>query len=76
MTNRDRPTPILAADSATWTQKEAAAYLAVSPRYLRDSSCPKILLPGTGAAGRPIVRYDPNAVREWRDAYRSDRRAA
>lgn len=48
-----------------WTQAEAAKFLAVTPRYLRDSSCPKTLLPGNGTRGQPLVRYDPNEVRAW-----------
>ena len=48
-----------------WTQKEAAAFLAVTPRYLRDSTCPKILLPGNGRKRQPLVRYDPDEVRGW-----------
>jgi hypothetical protein len=53
--------------SCLWTQAEAAAFLSVSQRYLRASACPKLLLPGTGPAGKPLVRYDPNAVRAWVD---------
>ena len=56
---------------ALWTQKQAAAFLAVTPRYLRDSSCPKILLPGNGAKGHPLVRYDPDEVRRWAHAWRA-----
>ena len=52
-----------------WKQSEAAAYLGVTTRYLRDSSCPKILLPGNGAKGHPVVRYDPAEVREWARAW-------
>lgn len=48
-----------------WSQKEAAYFLGVSTRYLRASRCPKILLPGAGTKGQPLVRYDPKAVREW-----------
>jgi hypothetical protein len=48
-----------------WTQREAAAFLGVTPRYLRDSTCPKILLPGNGKKGQPVVRYDSKQVREW-----------
>lgn len=48
-----------------WTQTEAAAFLCVTARYLRDSSCPKILLPGNGKKGQPLVRYDPEEVRAW-----------
>jgi hypothetical protein len=48
-----------------WTQREAAYYLGVSPRYLRESSCPKVLLPGNGEQGQPLVRYEAKQVREW-----------
>lgn len=48
-----------------WTQREAAAYLQASERYLRASSCPKKLLPGTGVRGKPLVRYDPAEVQGW-----------
>jgi hypothetical protein len=48
-----------------WTQKEAAAHLRVSPRYLRASSVPKILLPGNGATRKPLLRYHPLAVQAW-----------
>jgi hypothetical protein len=57
-----------------WTQRDAAGFLSVSPRYLRASSCPKVLLPGTGKAGRPLVRYEREAVRAWAASHRSDRR--
>jgi hypothetical protein len=52
-----------------WTQQEAAAFLSVTPRYLRDSSCPKVLLPGNGKKGQPILRYDPDEVRAWARAW-------
>lgn len=48
-----------------WTQREAADYLGVSARYLRDSSCPKILLPGNGPKGQQLVRYVPADVKAW-----------
>ena len=47
------------------TQKEAATYLRVSPAYLRASSCPKILLPGNGRKGRPMVRYRVEDLIAW-----------
>jgi hypothetical protein len=50
---------------ALWTQKEAAEFLGVSPRYVRDSTIPKVLLTGNGPARRPLVRYDPRAVERW-----------
>lgn len=48
-----------------WTQKEAAAYLRVSPGYLRRSRCRKRLLPSNTPGGRPLVRYDPADVRAF-----------
>jgi hypothetical protein len=59
-----------------WTQKEAAQYLGVSPRYLRASSCPKLLLPGTGAARKALVRYAPKDVCEWAVNHSSNRMVA
>jgi hypothetical protein len=57
-----------------WTQREAAEFLSVSERYLRASSVPKLLLPGTGPRGKPLVRYCPSDVIEWSRAYRTHRR--
>jgi hypothetical protein len=59
-----------------WTQREAATYVGVSQRYLRASSCPKKLLPGTGAKGRPLVRYDPAEVCRWVQYQSAHRRFA
>ena len=56
-----------------WTQRQAAEYLAVTPRYLRDSRCPKIFLPGNGSKGNPVVRYDPAEVQAWAHAWRAGR---
>ena len=47
------------------TQREAASLLRVSVSYLRASSCPKHLLPGNGARGRPLVRYRRDDVLAW-----------
>jgi hypothetical protein len=58
-------TPTGSGEQRLWTQREAAAYLGVTPRYLRDSSCPKMLLPGNGAKHHPVVRYDPTEVKAW-----------
>lgn len=66
----DPPVVGLAKDRL-WTQAQAAAFLSVTPRYLRDSGCPKTLLPGNGPSGRPLVRYDPDEVRSWARAWRS-----
>ena len=52
-------------EARLWTQRDAAAFLGVTPRYLRDSSCPKLLLPGNGPKGQPLVRYEPEEVRAW-----------
>jgi hypothetical protein len=60
-------------DDRLWTQREAAHFLGVSARYLRDSSCPKILLPGNGEKGQPLVRYDPAEVRAWMSAWHTSR---
>ncbi len=47
------------------TQKEASAYLRVSPAYVRASTCPKILLQGNGKKGRPMVRYRVEDLIAW-----------
>lgn len=52
-------------DDRLWTQEEAAQFLSVSPRYIRESTCPKVLLPGNGERGQSLVRYDPAEVRAW-----------
>jgi hypothetical protein len=57
-----------------WTQEEASAALKVSARYLRDSSCPKVLLPGQGPKGQRLVRYAPAAVRAWWEGFTTQRR--
>lgn len=51
-------------DEPMWTQREAAAFVRLSPSTLRASDCPKrlIYLPGRT---RPIVRYAPREVRAW-----------
>ena len=64
MTSVERE-PISIDDRRLWAQREAAAWLGVTTRYLRDSSCPKLLLPGNGPKGQPLVRYDPDEVRAW-----------
>lgn len=53
-----------------WTQQDAAAHLRVSVRYLRASTCPKVLLPGNGRSRRQLVRYDPAQVRQWAESRR------
>lgn len=57
-----------------WTQREAAAALRVSARYLRESSCPRVLLPGNGKKGHPLVRYDPTEVAAWAEQWHTQRR--
>lgn len=61
------PMPVL----KLWNQEEAAAYLSVSPRYLRDSSCPKVCLPGNGRQRQSLVRYKPEQVIAWAEAWRT-----
>jgi hypothetical protein len=62
-------TPVVA--YRLWTQDEAAAYLNVSTRYLRDSSCPKATLPGNGPKGESLIRYKPEDVMRWVDSWRT-----
>ena len=45
-----------------WTQDQAARAMRVSVRYLRESTCPRVELPGNG---RPLLRYDPEVCRAW-----------
>ncbi len=72
---RGEPTATPLPDDRLWTQREACTYLGVSARYLRESSCPKILLPGTGPKGQNIVRYSPADVRAWAEDWRAGRLA-
>ena len=62
-TENDRP--------LVWKQKEAAKAVGVSPSYLRATSCPKVLLPGNGAKGKPLVRYLPEEVMAWSTRHRA-----
>lgn len=64
------------APSGLWTQAEAAKYLGVSVRYLRDSACPKVLLPGNGGRGQPLVRYNPVDVMVWAKRWCTDSRGS
>lgn len=57
-----------------WTQAEAAQYLRVSTRWLRDSSVPTILLPGNGPRGRRTLRYDAQSVVAWARGHSSYRK--
>ena len=52
------------------SQPEAGRYLGVSVSYLRASSCPKVLLPGTGPRGKPLVRYRLSDLDAWAAAHR------
>ena len=51
-------------------QREAAQVLAVSTAFLRASNCPKVLLPGNGLQGRPLVRYRLADILRWATARR------
>jgi hypothetical protein len=53
------------------TQREAAALLKVCVAYLRASSCPKLLLPGSGPRGKPVLRYLRSDVLSWALARRT-----
>ena len=59
-----------------WTQPQAAAVLGLGVSTLRQSSCPKKLLPGGGPKCQPIVRYVPAEVRAWIDAVDARNRGA
>jgi hypothetical protein len=52
-------------DPAALTQKAAARLLGVSVSWLRCSTAPRVLLPGNGAGGRPLLRYDRAALLAW-----------
>jgi len=47
------------------TQKAAAALLSVSVSWLRASDAPRLLLPGHGPSGCPVLRYPRGALLEW-----------
>lgn len=66
-------TPAPQPNVGLWTQAQAADYLNVSIRYLRDSACPKVHLPGHGRRGRPLVRYNPKDVAAWAERWRTNR---
>ena len=53
------------------TQKAAARLLGVSASWLRASSAPKLLLPGNGPRGQPLLRYGRTALLEWAGARQS-----
>jgi hypothetical protein len=51
--------------AAGLTQKRASRRLAVSVGWLRHSNCPKVLLPGNGPRGKPLLRYFREDVLAW-----------
>lgn len=57
------------------TQTQAAAALNVSTRYLRNSDCPKLFLPGNGRTGQPVLRYDLEQCVAWARAFDTGRAA-
>ncbi len=48
-------------------QPTAAAFLAVSVRYLRASTCPKTHLESLQPDGRPLTRYKVADLIDWAD---------
>jgi hypothetical protein len=57
------------------TQREAAHYLRVSIAYIRNSDCPKVLLP-SGRGRRPLVRYVREDLDTWVKTWRVSRRVS
>lgn len=57
------------------TQREAAQYLRVSIAYIRNSDCPKVLLP-SGRGRRPLVRYLKTDLDAWMQTWRVSRRVS
>jgi hypothetical protein len=51
------------------TPREAAKMLRVSAGYLRNSDCPKLLLPTQGK--RAIVRYDRADLEAWAEKWKA-----
>jgi hypothetical protein len=49
-------------------QRAAARLLGVSTSWLRSSSAPRLLLPGNGRSGQPLLRYSRIALLEWASA--------
>jgi hypothetical protein len=43
--------------------------LGVSVAWLRASECPKVLLPGNGPKGRPVVRYRERDLLAWAERH-------
>ncbi len=70
-----RDAPLALPTDRLWTVEMTAAYLHVSERYLRESSCPRVLLPGNGTAGTPLVRFDPAEVKDWEQQWHTAREA-
>lgn len=58
-----------AEDTTYLTQKEAATLMRVSVAYLRNSDCPKVLLP-SGRGRRPLVRYLRKDLDTWMQRWR------
>jgi hypothetical protein len=52
-------------ETAALSQKTAARLLGVSVSWLCCSAAPRVLLPGNGPSGRPLLRYDRTALLAW-----------
>lgn len=76
MTNDTIPLQLDHGFEPLWTVLQAAAYLNVSERYMRDTDCPRVLLPGNGEKCQPLVRYIPVVVRDWAYRWRTDAASA
>lgn len=53
------------APDALLRPKEAAVLTATSVGYLRNSDCPKVLLPSGDGGKKPLVRYRRSELLAW-----------
>lgn len=58
-------------DERLWSKAEVAEYLGVDVRTVERLQIPRVSIPGSGPKRRPMVRYYPDQVQAWADAYAS-----
>lgn len=59
-----------------WTAQQAAAYLQIGVKWLRESGCPTIRLAITETATKTQVRYRKEDIDNWLETLNSNRRFA